>query len=198
MNYESIIDFMKEIEKFKTCDRICQTTYDGRAESDAEHSWHLAIFLMLFEKEFKNVDPLKLIKIALIHDLPEIYAGDINPYRDDTKDKIENELKAAEKLFSGLPEDLRQQMSTLFREYANQESMEARIVKSVDKLMPLIQNICTNDRHSSYRKLKVTYEEVEEYMGQFFQSDDVLKNMYERLLAESNHKGVFFRESKAS
>jgi putative hydrolase of HD superfamily len=31
------------------------------------------------------IDYLKLIKIALIHDLPAIYAGDTTPYRGDIK-----------------------------------------------------------------------------------------------------------------
>lgn len=192
MKSESIIEFMKETEKFKTCERTCRTTDVCRAESDAEHSWHLALFLMLFENEFTGVDFLKLIKIALIHDLPEIYAGDTNPYRGDKKNKTQNERIAAEKLFSGLPKDLRVSFSKLFDEYSDQTSIEARIVKSADKLMPLIQNICTNEKHSSYRKLEVNYREVEDYMDQFFQSEGILQNIYRKLLAESNSKGVFF------
>ena len=55
MEIESTIDFLKEIEKFKTCERECRTTADNRAESDAEHSWHLAIFLILLENEFDKI-----------------------------------------------------------------------------------------------------------------------------------------------
>jgi 5'-deoxynucleotidase YfbR-like HD superfamily hydrolase len=191
MRYNAIIQFLKEIEKFKTCERTCHTSSFGRAESDAEHSWHLALFLMLLENEFQGADFTKLIKIALIHDLPEIYAGDTNPYRGDTENKEEKERKAAKSLFAGLPDDLKTVFMELFEEYLNQQSLEARIVKSADKLMPLIQNICTNDNHSSYRKLKVKYEEVEAYMDQFFPEDDALKQFYVRLLEESNSKGVF-------
>ena len=190
MEIESTIDFLKEIEKFKTCERTCQTTCAGRAESDAEHSWHLAVFLVLLESEFENIDFAKLLKLALIHDLPEIYAGDTNPYRGDTINKEENEKNAAEKLFSILPDPAAQKFSSLFEEYIKQESPEARIVKSADKLMPLIQNLCTNDRHSSYRKLNVEYPEVVEYMGKFF-SGGVLDTFYRTLLSEAHRKGVF-------
>lgn len=93
MEIEATINFLKEIEKFKTCERTCQTTRDGRAESDAEHSWHLAVFLILIENKLDNIDFAKLLKIALIHDLPEIYAGDTNPYRGDTNNKEEKEKK---------------------------------------------------------------------------------------------------------
>lgn len=190
MEIETTINFLKEIEKFKTCERVCQTTSGGRAESDAEHSWHLAIFLILLENELDNIDFAKLLKMALIHDLPEIYAGDTNPYRGDTNNKEEKEKKAAEKLFSILPESASKGLSSLFNEYINQESLESKIVKSADKLMPLIQNLCTNERHSSYRKLNVEYGEVLEYMNKYF-SGGVLEKFYQNLLSEAHDKGVF-------
>ena len=192
MEIESIIEFLKEIEKFKTCERVCQTTSIGRAESDAEHSWHLAIFLVLLENEFDNINFAKLLKMALIHDLPEIYAGDTNPYRDDTNNKEEKEKNAAEKLFSMLPEPAAKDLSSLFDEYISQESLESKIVKSADKLMPLIQNLCTNGHHSSYRKLNVEYREVLEYMDKYF-SGGVLEKFYRNLISEANDNGVFFK-----
>lgn len=190
MEIESAIDFLKEVEKFKTCERVCQTTSEGRSESDAEHSWHLGIFLILLENEFDNIDMSKLLKMALIHDLPEIYAGDTNPYRDDTKNKEENEKNAAEKLFSMLPESAAKDLLSLFDEYIKQESLESQIVKSADKLMPLIQNLCTNERHSSYRKLNVEYREVLDYMNKYF-SGGVLESFYQKLLSEAHENGVF-------
>lgn len=194
---QSIIDFLKEIEKFKTCERTCQTTKSGRAESDAEHSWHLAIFLILLEDEFKNIDFLKALKMALIHDLPEIYAGDTNPYRGDTTNKEENEKNAARKLFSKLPEQLSKQFESLFQEYIEQKTSESQLVKSVDKLMPLIQNICTNEYHSSYRKLKVEYPEVVTYMEQYF-SGGVLEKFYGRLLSKAKEEGVFYQKNNTT
>jgi putative hydrolase of HD superfamily len=191
MEIDPLINFLKEIEKFKACERTCQTTGISRAESDAEHSWHLAVFILLLEKEFTHLDFLKMIKMALIHDLPELYAGDTNPYRGNTIHKEENERKAAEQLFGNLPVEIANDFSSLVDEYLKQESAESKIVKAVDKLMPLIQNLCTNDAHSSYRELKVRYEEVVEYMGPFF-SDGLLNTFYARLLSEAKRNGVFF------
>jgi putative hydrolase of HD superfamily len=133
--------------------------------------------------------------MALIHDLPEIYAGDINPYRGDTANKEENEKSAAERLFADLPGAVAENLISLFKEYVNQESVEAKIVKSADKLMPLIQNLCTNETYSSYRKLDVTYEEVVAYMDQFF-SAGVLKRFYRILLSEAHRNGVFSDHDK--
>ncbi|VVS93641.1 HD domain-containing protein [Desulfoluna spongiiphila] len=194
MEYDQIIAFLKEVETFKTCERTCRTTRTERPESDAEHSWHLALFLMLIEDELEGVDRMKLLQLALIHDLPEIYAGDTNPYRGNTDDKEENEKKAAKKLFSQLPAALETKLSGLFAEYMAQETAEAKVVKSADKLMPLIQNLCTNKTHSSYRKLSVTHEEVEAYMGPYFQSGGMLKMFYDKLLTEAREDGVFHGE----
>lgn len=193
---ESIITFLKEIEKFKTCERTCQTSQVGRNESDAEHTWHLAILLILIENELKDINFVKLLKIALIHDLPEIYAGDTNPYRDDTSNKKQKEALAAQKIFSGLPNDLNDSLASLFHDYLNQESKEAQLVKSADKLMPLIQNLCTCNRYSSYKELKVKIEEVTKYMDQFFKNDDILKLLYEDLLKESYRQNIFFSRLK--
>jgi putative hydrolase of HD superfamily len=192
MNNEAVVDFLKEIEKFKTCERTCRTTDTTRAESDAEHSWHLATFLLLLEDELPEADFPKVLKLALIHDLPEIYAGDTNPYRSDLTNKEANEKAAADKLFNMLPSTPKLKFKQLFEEYLNQTTIEARLVKSADKLMPLIQNLCTNNEYSSYRKLEVDYQEAKEYLDKYFQTGGVLKQMYENLLQEAKAKGVFY------
>jgi putative hydrolases of HD superfamily len=192
MKIEAIIDFLKLTEKFKTCERTCRTTNPKRAESDAEHSWHLCLFLLLLEKELGDFDFLKLIKIALIHDLPEIYAGDTNPYRGDVKNKAQKEKASADKLFSRLPDELEKEMRALFEEYVRQETPESKIVKSADKLLPLIQNLCTNEAYSSYRTLNVTHEEVVDYMAPYFSSENILSLFYRKLLHDSDSNGVFY------
>lgn len=196
MKLEQKIAFLKVIEQFKSCTRQCRTSDTTRAESDAEHSWHLATFFVMLENEFDHVDFTQILKLALIHDLPEIYAGDTNPYRGDTSNKEENERSAAKKLFSILPDPAKSTFNSLFREYLDQKSVEAQIVKAADKLMPLIQNICTCESYSSYRDLKVEYYEVKKYMDPFFQEEGVLKNFYLMLLEEARERGVFYKGKK--
>ncbi len=194
MDVAATVSFLKEIEKFKTCERVCQTSAEGRAESDAEHSWHLALLLLLLEEEFdqQEIDHAKALKMSLIHDLPELYAGDTNPYRDDVSHKEEEEITAAEKLFSALPHPAGEKLLSLFMEYAEQQTLESKIVKSADKLMPLIQNLCTNKQHSSYRKSQVEFAEVTEYLDPYF-SGGPLDRLYRNLLEEAEREGVFHR-----
>lgn len=195
MILEQTISFLKEVEQFKAVTRTCQTTAPNRAESDAEHTWHLVMLLMTLENELHGVDFTKVLKLALIHDLPEIYAGDTNPYRDNADNKEEAEQLAAEKLFALLPKDVESSFMALFQEYETQETIESRIVKSADKLMPLIQNLCTNESYSSYRKLDVPYNEAKSYLDAYFQPDGVLTELYGKLLTEANQQGVFHEET---
>lgn len=193
MDIQSTIAFLKSIERFKTCYRACRTTDPARPESDAEHTWHLAVFLLLLEDALEGVDFGKILKIALIHDLPEIYAGDTNPYRGDTANKAEKEKAAAKTLFSGLPDHLQDKLEGLFAEYTDQHTAEAQLVKSADKLMPLIQNLCTHDTFSSYRDLEVQVQEVRAYLDPFFQENGILKSLYEALLEAATQNDVFYR-----
>lgn len=190
MKTEPIIKFLVEIEKFKTCERTCRTSNMERAESDAEHSWHLTVFLMLLEDRLQGLDFGKVLKLALIHDLPELYSGDLNPYRDDNSGKEKAEKKAAEQLFAMLPDPLGRKLTALFIEYTEQQTPESKVVKAADKLLPLVQNIRTSAGYSSYRKLGVTYAEVRDYMDPFC-ADGILADYYEELLSQAQSNSVF-------
>lgn len=69
-----------------------------------------------------------MLKIALIHDLVEIYAGDTFAFdKEHKKTQKEREIKAAKKLFSQLPRDLKKEFWQLFNEYEKADSKEAKI-----------------------------------------------------------------------
>ena len=83
------MDFIKEIDKLKSIYRQTLLIDGSRNENDAEHSWHLSVMAMLLS-EYANgdVNILKVLKMLIIHDLVEIYAGDTFCYdKDANKDK---------------------------------------------------------------------------------------------------------------
>ena len=141
------IEFLKEIEKFKTIERFIHLE-SGRKETDPEHVWHMAMFFIVFEKDLpKDLDSLKMLKMSLIHDLAEIYTGDVSAFDSKGRDgKKERELEAAKKLFSILPEDLKKEFIDLYLEYSDCKTKESKFVKSFDKLQPLLQNLTTNGK----------------------------------------------------
>lgn len=59
-----------------------------RAENDVEHSYSVAILCWYLNDKLKlNLDIAKVLKYALVHDFPEVYAGDVNTF---ARKKIEN------------------------------------------------------------------------------------------------------------
>ena len=145
---EKQFEFLKEIDKEKN---IFRQTYlaDGmRKENDAEHAWHMALFVMvLSEYANEDIDVFKTMKIDLIHDLIEIYAGDTYAY--DSKgneSKRGRELAAADRLFNILPKDQAEEFRALWDEFEENITPEARFANTMDKIQPLMLNNASEGR----------------------------------------------------
>ena len=89
------IQFILELDKMKSILRQTTLIDGSRRENDAEHSWHIAVMAMvLSEYSNKKIDVCKVVKMLLIHDLVEIYAGDTFCYdKKGNESKQERELK---------------------------------------------------------------------------------------------------------
>ena len=77
---ERINDFLFEISKLKRIPRTGWVFMGVKnPETVAEHSFRLAVASWIFAHK-KGLNPGKAIKIALAHDLCEVYAGDITTF----------------------------------------------------------------------------------------------------------------------
>lgn len=131
---EKQIGFIVEVDRLKTILRQSSITDGSRRENDAEHSWHLAVMAVLLREyaEESRLDLLKVIKMLLVHDLVEIDAGDTFAYDEEGhKDKAEREEAAAERLFSLLPEDQRDEIYELWREFEDRRTPEAKFAAAL-------------------------------------------------------------------
>ena len=66
---------------------------NGREETNAEHSYHLAMMVIIFADDFPELDILRSVKLALLHDLVEIFAWDtviFDKKMEKTKDERES------------------------------------------------------------------------------------------------------------
>lgn len=134
------LEFIKEIERLKSTLRTAWTAC-GRQESTAEHSWRLALFAAVCCHEFPELDREKVMMMCLVHDLGEIYSGDISAaLMPDSEDKHEQEQQDVAKAVSMLPEPCAVQIQALCREYNAGETPEARFVKAMDKAETIIQH----------------------------------------------------------
>ena len=154
------MNFLMEVDKVK---KIIRQTYlaDGsRKENDAEHSWHLALMCILLS-EYSNepIDVLKTMTMVLIHDIIEIDAGDTYAY-DTTANKTKKvrEIAAAERIYHLLPKDQAEYLRSLWDEFEEGITKEARFAITLDKLQPLLLNDQTEGR--SWREHEVVLEQV--------------------------------------
>lgn len=186
---QQIIDFMRVTDQMKLIYRTVEISTNERGESDAEHSWHLALLLMLLEKDLpQNIDKIKLYKMLVMHDMVEIYAGDTPLYDDVGRmDKAQREAEAAEKLFCQLPGDLKEEFFSLFNEFEARETLEAKIAKAFDKIHPLIQNLCSNG--TDYRNFHATYDDEKQRIEKYVDFDPTLKQISDFLLDEAKKCG---------
>ena len=99
--------FIQEIDKVKLILRQTVILDGSRRENDAEHSWHLALMVVVLSEYAKEiVDVLKVVKMVLVHDLVEIDAGDTFAYdASGNETKEEREQQAADRIFNLLPDD---------------------------------------------------------------------------------------------
>ena len=136
------IGFMLELDKMKNLYRQTYVLHEDRKENDAEHSWHLAILaFILAEHSNKPVDVAKVMKMVLIHDIVEIDAGDTYCYDSEGyKTKADREEKAAQRIFGLLPDDQKDEMYRLWREFEDSETDDARFAAVLDRVQPLLLN----------------------------------------------------------
>ena len=154
------MEFALEIDKEKNIFRQTHLSGNGRRENDAEHAWHMAMMIYLL-KEYANeeIDIAKAMMMALIHDVVEIDAGDTYAYdTEGLKFQKEKEAKAAERIFGLLPEDQKDEMIALFEEFEAHESPEARFVRVIDNLQPLMLNDA--NRGGDWIEHKVTKSQI--------------------------------------
>ena len=112
---------------------------ENKCESVGDHCFAVSLFaVMIAEKYFPRFDAEKVMKMALIHDIGEIYAGDITPYDGvSVKEKHARERRSIEKLFLKFPE--RKEYFKLWKEYDSGKTQEAKFVKQIDKLEMALQ-----------------------------------------------------------
>ena len=177
--------FFVEIDKLKHVERQSALCDGTRQENDTEHSWHIAVMAMLLsEYTDPNIDQLKVIKMLLIHDLVEIYAGDTFAYDvigNSTKEKRERE--AANRIFGLLPKDQAEEMLMLWNEFEELATPEARFASALDKLQPLI--LSYNNKGWSWKKHGVVSSQIFESKKDIAKGSEDLWEYAKRLIQES-------------
>jgi putative hydrolase of HD superfamily len=108
-------------------------------ESVADHSFGVALLALLAPTpEGATLDRSKAALLAIVHELGEVYAGDITPVDGVSKEeKARLELASVEKVLANHPEAA--SIRALWEEFETDASPEARFVRQLDRLEMGIQ-----------------------------------------------------------
>ncbi len=178
---QNIYELILEMDKLKLVFRNTTTSADRR-ESTAEHSWSISMIVMILmdelKKEFGDIDELKVIKLALIHDTVEIYAGDVIAFDSEArKNKEKIEAEALKKLMAVYPA-FGQQLHDLWYEFERKEGIEAKIAKAADGICPIFQRLQSKQ---SYIPFNITIADLDRTRLHQFAFSKTFTALYQQL-----------------
>jgi putative hydrolase of HD superfamily len=184
------LKFLIEADKMKNVLRETLISDGARRENNAEHSWHIALMAMtLFEYAgVDGVDVHRVCRMAIVHDLVEIYAGDTFAYDElGNESKRARERDAADRLFSILEIDQAREYRELWEEFDQMTTPDALFAAAVDRLQPFINNYLTGGH--TWTKYGVTSDRIYERMAPVKTALPYLWEFVEQVVNESRESG---------
>lgn len=151
-----ILKAEKLLKKFNSIYRDQQSIHHGdKRDNDVEHSYRVAMLCWMIIDEYNlDLDTNKVIRYALVHDLPEIYTGDFSiytPYSLEMKTKKEAmSIKRMQKEFP--------KQKTMWKnlyDYEKRKDPESKFVYLVEKLEPILVVMVSEIDHWKNRNLKI-------------------------------------------
>ena len=184
------IEFILEVDKLKHVLRRTILTDKSRRENSAEHSWHIALTVMVLSEYARDadIDFLRVMKILLVHDLIEIDAGDT--YCHDEKGKknqAERERLAADRIFNILPPDQAGTFRDLWDEFEDRKTPESRFANALDRVQPLLHNYFTQGQ--TWLENDIKSDQVKSRMQPVDDGAPVLWNYVSSLIDDAVKKG---------
>lgn len=161
--------FLNEADKLKSVLRATTLCDGSRRENSGEHSWHLALYaLVLADQAAPGVSIDRVIKMLILHDLVEIDVGDVPIHSaggmaHGSVETANAEARAADRIFGLLPNDLRDDLRTLWEEFEAAVSPDALFAKALDRVQPVMHNLASGG--GTWVEYSVTAEQLEARVG---------------------------------
>ncbi len=184
------IDFILEADKLKNVARRTTLLDVSRQENSAEHSWHIALLVLILSEYAKDdeLDLLQVIKLLLIHDLVEIDAGDTYCYDEGGgQDQYKRETKAADRIFNILPADQAASLRALWDEYEAKDTPESKFANALDRVQPFLHNYFT--RGHTWQKHGIQKKQVIARMQPVNEGSQLLWEYVSFLIDDAVEKG---------
>lgn len=136
------LEFYKLAEKLKTTLRHSWLS-NGRQESVADHTWMMALLSLALLPHIKQpLNTQKILKMIILHDLAEALTSDLPIWQgqEDLLHKHQEEEEAMQKILAPLDEATRHELMTIWHEYEQRQTAEAKFVKAIDTLDVIVQH----------------------------------------------------------
>lgn len=191
-NLENKLKFIELLDEMKNIERAIYLR-NWKREDNAWHSFHLAMMVLVFIKDFSNLDVLKCVKMALLHDIVEIFAWDTVIF--DTKmeaTKEDRERKAIDQLEEVLWKEDFESFRKIIEEYMARSSDEAEFVHQIDKFQPIMQIVMEGWKtwHDwKIDKNKLIDKKYKEVNDKFW-----LIKILERYFNKAERENMFYKE----
>jgi len=138
MEPKALLEFLSTAGKLKTIPRTGWIDSGVKdPESVADHSYRTAVASMVLSDSL-GLDSLKVLRMALLHDLAEAETGDITPMQKQD-DHAMLEDQAMKEILGVLPESLRDQYWETWQEYQAMKTPESILVHDADKIEMILQ-----------------------------------------------------------
>lgn len=155
---ETITGFFLELDALKHVQRRSYVTGAERLENSAEHSWQLAMACWSINGFFQlGLNEERLIKLALVHDLGEIDAGDTFLYSSQRSTADIAERRCVQRLAADAGNGI-DDLEAVWEEQETGSSGETRLLKVVDRLLPFLLNL--NSQGRTWQELGVKRSQV--------------------------------------
>ena len=196
--HQQIRDFLAFCDRLKTIERQSYIGDGSRRETDAEHTWHMALFAILLNDELSQPADLgAVLSMIAVHDLVEILAGDTYAYDPQGQsEQADREARAADTLFATLPDDLRVRVRGLWEAFETGQSPEADFARGLDRLQALGQSVATGGR--AWREHGVTQEQVAARMAPARKADPLLATLIDNLMTAAQRGEMWGRHQESN
>ena len=146
IDINDVTHFLLELDALKRVNRRSYVTKTNRLENSAEHSWHLAMACWSIAEQFElDVNYEQLFKMALIHDLGEIDAGDTFLFANSRGEAHADERVGIARLQAERGCGIKN-LSEIWEAHETGRSKEAELLRVVDRILPFLLNLNTGGK----------------------------------------------------
>lgn len=190
---QRIAELQQFVADFSRIERMINLADTGQKENDVEHSFSLALTCwFLATKLVPDLNLEKILCYALAHDTVEVHAGDtfIFASAEELTSKSAREDAAIKQLHKDWPDF--PEMAAAAKGYKDKVDEEAKFVKAVDKILPVLM-VNLGEKEAFWHRHKITLEmEIENKHS--LEVSDAFAPYYQKLVDWLSDPDYFYKE----